>query len=149
MREIPFGADLLDTARDILRIELLPALAPALRQQALMIANAMAIARRQLDDGDLPEQRELAALDALDPLLDVPPAARAVPHDPHQPYQPHEPQAGLQSELIVRNRRLCLAIRTGQADPGRTLHAGAHALLLDVAQAKVAQSNPRYLERQP
>lgn len=141
MREIPFGADLLDTARDILRTELMPAIAPALRPQALMIANAMAIARRQLDDGDLPEQRELAALDALGPLLDLPPSAAAAAL--------REPQAGLQSELIMRNRRLCLAIRAGQADPGCALHAGAHALLLDVAQAKVAQSNPRYLERQP
>lgn len=133
MREIPFGADLLDTARDILRSELLPGLAPGQRQQALMIANAMAIARRQLDDGDIPERRELSALDqVMEQLRDLPSCDGA---------------DLLQSRLIARNRRLCQAIRAGDADPGTALHDGVLALLLEVSQAKVAQSNPRYLEQ--
>lgn len=130
MREIPSAANLLHTAREILRTELVPALAPEQRHLALMIANAMAIARRQLDDGDGPERRELAALGAL---FDLPPAV-----DDDQ----------FQAELVQRNRRLCDAIRAGRADRGTSLHAEARAALTAISRAKVMQSNPRYLERQ-
>jgi 2-methylaconitate cis-trans-isomerase PrpF len=130
MREIPSAADLLDTARDLLRNDLAPSMAPDQRHLALMIANAMAIARRQLDDGEAPELRELAALGELYGL-------------------PLEAAAGqLQTELSQRNRLLCQAIRTGQADPGTVLHSGVQAALQMVSRAKVAQSNPRYLEGQ-
>lgn len=131
MREIPNAADLLDTARELLRSELAPSLPPEQRHQALMIANAMVIARRQLEDGDAPEQRELAALGELFGLpLEVPPEL-------------------LQAELTQRNRLLRQAIRAGQTDPGTVLHAGVQAALRMVCRAKVAQSNPRYLEGQP
>jgi hypothetical protein len=131
MREIPTAADLLDTARDLLRTELAPAMAPGQRHLALMVANAMAIARRQVDDGDAPELRELATLGEL---FGLPPAVAA---------------DQLQPELSQRNRRLCQAIRAGQADPGTVLHSDVQAALLMAGRAKVAQSNPRYLEGQP
>lgn len=131
MREIPNAADLLDTARELLRSELAPSLPPEQRHQALMIANAMVIARRQLEDGDAPEQRELAALGELFGLpLEVAPEQ-------------------LQAELTQRNLLLCRAIRAGQADPGTVLHPAVQAALRMVYRAKVAQSNPRYLEGQP
>jgi hypothetical protein len=130
MREIPTAADLLDTARDLLRTELAPSVAPGQRHLALMIANAMAIARRQFDDGDAHELRELAALGELFAL------------------SPEVSAEQLQAELSQRNRRLCQAIRAGQADPGTVLHARVQAALLMVSRAKVAQSNPRYLEGQ-
>lgn len=50
------GERLLETARDLLRDELLPALPAHLRHAALMIAHAMAIAARELT------QRDAAAL---------------------------------------------------------------------------------------
>lgn len=43
------GERLLETARDLLRDELLPALPPDKRHAALMVANAMAIAARELE----------------------------------------------------------------------------------------------------
>ena len=46
------GERLLETARDLLRDELLPALPADKRHAALMIANAMAIAARELDRRD-------------------------------------------------------------------------------------------------
>jgi hypothetical protein len=55
----------------------------------------------------------------------------------------------LRAELSQRNRLLCQAIRAGQADPCTVLHSGVQAVLLMVSRAKVAQSNPRYLEGQP
>ncbi len=50
MREQPDGADLLDTARELLLTELLPKLPEAQRFAARMIANAMAIAAREAHD---------------------------------------------------------------------------------------------------
>lgn len=131
MREIPSGAQLLETAREILRKELMPALPPELRHQALMIASAMAIARRQLDDGDQPERRELAALGAMFGL----------------PLSVQQEQ--MHTELVKRNRRLCDTIRAGGADPATNLYSEARATLFAVSRAKVLQSNPRYLEEQP
>jgi len=46
------GERLLETARDVLRDELLPALPAQLRHAALMVANAMAIAARELNRRD-------------------------------------------------------------------------------------------------
>jgi hypothetical protein len=43
------GERLLETARDVLRDQLLPALSPQQRHAALMVANAMAIAARELN----------------------------------------------------------------------------------------------------
>lgn len=54
------GERLLETARDLLREELLPALPTHQRHAALMVANAMAIAARELnrrDDATLDEAR--------------------------------------------------------------------------------------------
>lgn len=58
------GERLLETARDLLRDELLPALPADKRHAALMVANAMAIAARELDRrGDAAPDAERAAAD--------------------------------------------------------------------------------------
>jgi hypothetical protein len=57
MADHPRGERLLETARELLRTELLPALPADKRHAALMVANAMAIAARELD------RRDDAALD--------------------------------------------------------------------------------------
>jgi hypothetical protein len=69
MREHPTGAELLAIAREVLRKELLPLLPKGRQYDALMIANAMGIAERQLQAGDTPAQaetRELAVLLQMD-----------------------------------------------------------------------------------
>jgi len=65
MRENPTGAELLAIAREVLRKELLPLLPKDKQYDALMIANAMGIAERQLQTGDAPARAEAAELAAL------------------------------------------------------------------------------------
>ena len=65
MRHEPDAANLLAAARDVLRDSIIPGLSGAARYDALMVANAVAIAARQIAAGDRPleEARErLAAL---------------------------------------------------------------------------------------
>ncbi|RKH14555.1 hypothetical protein D7V97_02705 [Corallococcus sp. CA053C] len=65
MRECPDGAALLAIAREVLRKELLPLLPGDKAYAALMVANAMGIAERQLRQGEGPQQKEQQALAAL------------------------------------------------------------------------------------
>lgn len=124
MREQPTGSQLLETARQVLREELIPSLPADKRHAALMIANAMAIAARQMKNGDSAERCELAALEKLLGL----------------PANQVETPAALSAALSDANRRLSHAIRIGDAD-GRPLHAH----LLQTARHKVSESNPKYL----
>jgi hypothetical protein len=55
------GERLLQTARDVLRDQLLPALPSHQRHAALMVANAMAIAARELDRRTEPTKDETRA----------------------------------------------------------------------------------------
>lgn len=89
MRERPDGAELLAIAREVLRKELLPLLPKDKAYDALMIANAMGIAERQLQQGDVPQQKEKAELAAL---LDT------------------------QAELAELNREFAARIRRGEFD---------------------------------
>lgn len=65
MRERPEGAELLATARELLRKELLPLLPKDKAYAALMVANAMSIAERQLQYGSVPQAKEWAELAAF------------------------------------------------------------------------------------
>ncbi|RYZ43710.1 MAG: hypothetical protein EOO71_02300 [Myxococcaceae bacterium] len=65
MREPPEGAALLAIAREVLRKELLPLLPEDKVYAALMVANAMGIAERQLRQGEGPQREEQRALSAL------------------------------------------------------------------------------------
>ncbi|RKG93884.1 DUF6285 domain-containing protein [Corallococcus terminator] len=65
MREPPEGAALLAIAREVLRKELLPLLPADKVYAALMVANAMGIAERQLQQGEGPQREEQKALAAL------------------------------------------------------------------------------------
>jgi len=129
MRDQPTGDQLLDTARALLRDELIPALPQDKRHAALMIANAMSIAMRQLQVGDEQERREVADLQAM---LSAE-AGDSIGAG-----------GGTRAQLAALNRRLCERIREGQADAGR-LHELARRHLVAVARHKVAESNPKYL----
>lgn len=65
MRERPDGADLLAIAREVLKNDLLPLLPKERQVDALMIANALGIAERQLRHGDAGARAEQAALAQL------------------------------------------------------------------------------------
>jgi hypothetical protein len=119
---------LLETARAVLRDELLPALPSHKRHAALMVANAMAIAGRQLKAGDAPEREELAALELV---LGLPAdgANRGTP---------------LRAQLAAANGMLCAQLREGLADDG-AMRERVFAHLRTVARRKVEESNPKYL----
>lgn len=127
MHTQPAGADLLETARTILRKELLPALPPAQRHLALMVANAMGIAARQLEAGETAQRRELEQLAQLLALA------------------PPDTGASLESEQDRLGDALHAAIRAGHADPGAPLHDALGAFLRATCRRRVQESNPKYL----
>lgn len=129
MRDQPTGEQLLATAEALLRERILPGLSGAQKTDALMIARAMAIAARQLCNGERPEQEELEALSGL------------VEHA-------GDGGAELRPRLLAANRALCRAIRAGEADRGER-RAEIFAHLERVTRQKLAESNPRLLDKTP
>ena len=127
MSDISGPDDLLSIARSTLLEDVLPRLPEDLRYTALMVANAMAIARRAIEAADTATQAELARVRAL--LGD---ADEAVPGD------------RLRAALASANRRLAEAIRAGEFDDRRraALLEHLHAACSD----KLAVSNPKALE---
>jgi hypothetical protein len=129
MRDFPTGHQLLDTARTLLRESLIPALPAEKRHEALMIANAMSIAMRQLENGDEPEGRELKELSVLLVAGEARDAGA---------------ERGPREQLRALNRRLCKTIRSGDADTG-AFRDSVRAHLLKVAGRRLQESNPKYL----
>ncbi|VVO77545.1 hypothetical protein PS874_01493 [Pseudomonas fluorescens] len=130
MRDQPRGEHLLSSAEALLRDELLPALPAEKRHAGLMIARALGIAARQLQNGEAPERQELASL------------ARLLATN-HETYETNEPEA-LRQLLQRANRQLGQLIRSGGADAGAS-RTQVVQHLLHIARQRVAESNPRYL----
>jgi hypothetical protein len=128
----PTGEQLLDSADKLLRELLLPTLPASQRQAALMIARAMAIAARQLRQGEHSEREELAELAHL---LAWPPIAS------------EQPIAAVRTNLRVANLQLCRLIRSGQADSGEQ-RRNVMAQLKRANRQQLALSNPRVLKSQ-
>ncbi len=127
MNDRPDATELLDIARRTLLDELLPRLPEELRYNAMMIANAMAIAVREHGAGDTPAQAELARLCEL---LGEQPEPLA--------------SAQLHAALAGYNRRLAAEIRTGRFDDKER---GALLDHLDKTAAhKLAIANPKALK---
>jgi hypothetical protein len=112
--------DLLEVTRGVLRGELLPALPPERRYQGAMIANALAIATRELRVGAAGREAERAALAAL---LDA--------------------SGSLLDEL---RRRLCREIRAGAWDKGQATEL--RPILQAAVRNRLAISNPDRLARE-
>lgn len=132
MRDEPTGEQLLETARNLLREEILPALPPERKHAALMIANAMAIAMRQLKNGEDDQRSELGSLQSLLGYAERNEAVGA---------------ADLRRQLKDLDREFAHAIRAGQADAG-TWHDATRRHLQETIRAKVMESNPKYLGEQ-
>ncbi len=124
MTRQPDGPSLLMLARDILLKDLLPLLPDERRLDALMIANVMGIAARELAGGNQPPEAELAGLTAL--------LSEAGP-DRNESL----------AEAIERLRwRLASEIRAGKRDA----NAATHAFLTTTAKAYLGESNPKALK---
>lgn len=121
------GADLLDTARSTLLQELLNELPERGRYLALMIANAMAIAGRELQLGDGVDRAELTSLRML--------------------YEDPEPDSSndVASRLEALSRRLCSDIRQG-GFLSRTDEKRLRDHLRRSVEARVAISNQKALK---
>lgn len=119
MREQPIGDELLSSARDLLKSDILPELEGDKKHGVLMVMNAMAIASRQLRNGDRWEQEELESARALvnNPTCDLPEA----------------------------NRQLSSLIRQGAGDPGASQRESLLKHLWKVTEQRVAESNPKAL----
>ncbi|TDN61928.1 DUF6285 domain-containing protein [Paraburkholderia sp. BL10I2N1] len=129
MRDQPTGDQLLETARELLREQVLPILPANQCHAALMIANAMAIAMRELKSGYAHEREEFSSLVEL---LQMPEEVQSLSG------------LSLTGALGDGNRSLCQMIRSGGADSGIARDAvGKHLLL--VTRNRVSISNPKYL----
>jgi hypothetical protein len=127
MNDRPDAQNLLATARSVFLSDILPTLPAASRYTALMIANAIAIAQREIGAGYAPLAAECERLRVL--LRD-----------------PGETPAGeaLRSVLAGYNRRLAGDIRSGRFDgEGR---AALLEHLRRTTEEKLAVSNPRLLK---
>jgi hypothetical protein len=125
MKNKPGAAELLAIARQSFADEISPSLSEEQRYTALMIANAMAIARREIEAGDEPAKREHQGLCALLGVTRPEPHARE-----------------LDAAVATLNRELIHNIRSGHYDAD---HARLLAHLRKVTEAKLAISNPKLL----
>lgn len=128
MSERPSGAELLSAARAALLQELLTNLPERRRYLARMVANAMAIAARELELGDGIDRAELTSLRRL--------------------FQHPEPDSSeeVAARLEAFNRRLCAEIRHGRFAGGAD-EARLRDHLRRSAEARVALSNPKALSQ--
>ena len=117
MLERPDGGNLLDTARDVLLKELLPHLPEAQRFHARMVANAMAVARREAVADPAP------ALAALRTAMGAPTGEAD----------------DLLRRLRTRDSRRCVRSRHGRPCPGRRGAAGADPVALRRQRAQGAR----------
>lgn len=121
MNNRPYGNELLDVARRTLLDELLPLLPPEKTYEALMVANAMAIAARELAPhaaGDESARREIQLFHAETGRSG---SAEATEHE---------------LAALIRER----AIRESD-------HQRLQELLLTLTRAKLLLCNPRHLDR--
>ncbi|WP_029011206.1 DUF6285 domain-containing protein [Azospirillum halopraeferens] len=127
MRNDPDARRLLAAALDAYRAEVLPVVPPERRYTALMIANAMAIAARELDGLDAAGHAMMAAMIPL------------VGSDADESLS----GAALSDRVDALQRRLCADIAAGAYDRD----AGALLDCLDATvRARLAIANPKLLE---
>jgi len=127
MNDRPHAVELLKAAREAAIAEILPALPEALRYIGLMVANAIAIAEREIAAG---ETAAYAERERLQVLLS----------------QPSEPIAGdtLSGVLARYNQSLAADIRAGRFDGERRDALLVH--LRRTTEDKLAVSNPKALQ---
>ncbi len=116
MRDAPLTADLIATARETLKADILPGLSGDAAYAGAMIANALGIALRDLEDDGSAEKTERAALQAL------------LGTDPE--------------DLSALNATFAAALRAGAFDPGRDDHDAARRVMWSQTLARLVRVNP-------
>lgn len=125
MKCSPEASGLLAIARETFITQLLPALPENVRYTALMVANAMAIARRDIETGEASARAELRRLRVLFSEASSEPDADQ-----------------LRGTVADYNRRLVQAIRAGRYDSD---NAALLEHLRRTIEEKLAISNPKAL----
>jgi hypothetical protein len=120
MREPPGGAELLRVAREALRGDVLPSIPEPLRYETLMILRTMAIAERELRNGEAPQLEERDALRAI---------------------------VGNAAEATLGELTMLLAasIRRGEYDAPGDRRASVRSFLLGALRHRLTETNPRYI----
>ncbi|MCP4328021.1 MAG: hypothetical protein GY791_06245 [Alphaproteobacteria bacterium] len=129
MRTRPNSTDLITVARQTFADTLLPEMADKYRYTALMVANALANAERELACGDAPLRAELERLRVLYPSA---PATE-------------EPLA---TQLDRINRRLAVDIRKGTFLSDRPRREQVRNHLVQTTMERVRETNPKYLKKE-
>lgn len=127
MNNEPDGAELLRVAQKVLREQLLTGIAGEQRYQALMVANAMEIAARELKAGETDLRRELHMLTELYGDTTVSEAGNST-----------------REKVGSLNKRLARDIRSGMMDGACA--QGVRALLKAQVTARLRVSSPKYLK---
>ncbi len=127
MNNAPDGVELLRVAQKVLREQLLPGVSKEQRYQALMVANAMAIAARELEAGESDLREELRMLTELygDTVVG-------------------ESGNSIKEKVAALNKRLARDIRAGVMDGACA--QGVRALLKAQVTSRLRISNPKYLK---
>jgi len=129
MRTRPNALDLIRIAREVFSEQLMGDLPPARRYAALMIANALGGAERELAANEAPLRAELERLTALYPHAPVTDAPLAV--------------------LLDRfNRQLAVDIRKGTFMHDRARREQVRTHLVQTTIERMRETNPKYLERE-
>ena len=128
MKNLPAGAALLAIARDALNTELRPHLQDEARYVAAMIANAIAIAAREIEVGDAPARDALERLDRLHG--NAPRTLRG---------------AELEAALAGHQRRLAADIRAGRYDGDDERRRALLEHLRADVETRLRISNPKAL----
>ena len=129
MTNLPPGAELLRIARETLIAELRPIVGESGRYTLAMIANAMAIAAREMEEGDAPLRAALTRLDALYGKPDRELAGEA-----------------LRNAVAENERRLARDIRCGRFEARDDKQRAILQHLRESVAARLRVSNPKSLE---
>lgn len=127
MNNTPDGVELLRVAQKLLREHLLPGVSKEQRYEVLMVANAMAIAARELQAGESDLREELRMLSELYGDTAVAEAGNS-----------------LKEKVATLNKRLATDIRSGVLDGACA--QGVRTLLKVQVTARLRVSNPKYLK---
>jgi hypothetical protein len=128
MINLPEGGELLLIARKTLLDELAPLLGEDAKYTVAMIANAMAIATREVEAGEAPA---LAALARIDRIYEI------------EPRELHG--EALRRELVTHDQRLADDIRSGQFDADNEKRRAVFEHLRESVIARLRISNPKSL----